>query len=536
MINGTLLSKFKLFINSRVLEPYLISHLSTRKMSDVTKDIINDPRKALGLLGIFKNNPKRFKRINFLGGLFKDAGYELRLAGGAVRDILRGVEPQDIDFATDARPEQSLQILEPHEDRLRIIVTAAGQKHGTVAVKFKEIDEDTKRIKLSDTNLEMKGCLDRSTLSEKKPEYDEESPFEITTLRCDNITDGRHAEVEFVNDWRIDAERRDLTINAMFLTLEEGKLIDYFGGESDLKNGVVRFVGSADMRMKEDYLRILRFFRFWSRYGCDNSPDRETIVTIASNLDGLDKISGERLWQETKKILIHVPCKNVVKLMLEIKLFGKLGLTDSSSQSYEEYQEAVLNDLEVVQANIMKFSQEVLSTIQKEDPDNKVCKKMKEMLPVILFTSLLQSFDMCMSANERMKFSNDEKSSMLYIIENRLEKPNLRSLKYQLAMSHYPKKTKKPQVPYEMRAYLIYMGLYEMIEELETWSIPYFPITGDVISREIRQRKLSVDKIKFVQESLKKEWATNDYKQDQAQLHRSMLTTIEELERNRSQR
>lgn len=502
-------------------------------MSNSTKDIICNSRNAPGLLSIFENNPKRFERINFLGRLFKDGGYELRIAGGAVRDILRGVEPQDIDFATDARPEQSLQILEPHEDRLRIIVTASGKKHGTVAVKFKEIDTDIKRIKLSDTKSETKGSLEKSTLSVKKPEYDEESPFEITTLRCDNITDGRHAEVEFINDWRIDAERRDLTINAMFLTLEEGKLVDYFNGESDLKNGLVRFVGSADKRMKEDYLRILRFFRFWSRYGRNKNPDQETMTTIESNLDGLDKISGERLWQETKKILCHAPCLSVVRLMLGIKLFNKLGLTDDSLRSYEEYQNRVLEDLEIVQSNVEKFSHDALSTIQKEDPENRVCKKMKEMLPVILFTPLIQSFDMCMNVHERLKFSNDEKNSILYIIENRSRKPTLPSLKYQLAMSHHPKKTKKPQVPYEMRAYLIYMGAHEMIEDLEAWNIPIFPITGDVVSREVKQRKLPVDKIKVVLESLKEEWATNDYRLDQAHLLRSMVEKLEALEINR---
>lgn len=530
MLNGSILFKSSLTFIFRTAAPYSVLCLSTRTMSNLTKDIANDPNKTQGLLGVFANNPKRFERIKFLDRLFKDSGYELRIAGGAVRDILRGVEPQDIDFATTARPEQSLEILKPHEDILRIIVTTAGQKHGTVAVKFKETTVDIKKIKFENSCLESKEKLKKNIRSDKKPEYDEESPFEITTLRCDNVTDGRHAEVEFVNDWRIDAERRDLTINAMFLTLEDGKLVDYFDGESDLKNGVVRFVGSADTRIREDYLRILRFFRFWSRYGRTN-PDQETMETIKKNLDGLDKISGERLWQEIKKILSHSPCLNVIELMLEIKLFNKLGLFNDPSQSYEEYHQFASRELDVVQANVIKFSRDILNPKLKDEPNSKVHKKIKELLPVILFTSLLQSLDVCMSVHDRMKFSNVELDSMSYIIENRSKTPSIRSLKHQIAMLHNPKKPNRPQVSYEVRIYLIYKGMYEMIEELEAWNIPNFPITGQMVSEEVRKRKLPNDKIGVILESLKQEWASSDYQQNLAQLCSSMIARIEELER-----
>lgn len=530
MLNGSILFKSSLNFIFRISAPSSVLCLSTRKMSNLTKDVCNDPNKTQGFLRVFANNPKRFERIQFLDRLFNESGYELRIAGGAVRDILRGVEPQDIDFATTARPEQSLEVLKPHEDILRIIVTAAGQKHGTVAVKFKETTVDIKKIKFDNSSLESKEKLKKNIQSDKKPEYDEESPFEITTLRCDNVTDGRHAEVEFVNDWRIDAERRDLTINAMFLTLEDGRLVDYFDGESDLKNGVVRFVGSADTRIKEDYLRILRFFRFWSRYGRAN-PDQETMDTIKKNLDGLEIISGERLWQEIKKILGQTPCLSVIKLMLEIKLFNKLGLSNDPSQSYEEYYKFASRELDVVQANVTKFSQDILNPKLKDEPNNKVHKKIKELLPVILFTTLIHSLDMCTSAHDRMKFSNVELESMSYIIENRSKTPSIRSLEYQIAMSHNPKRPNRPQVCYEMRAYLIYKGMYEMIEELETWSIPIFPITGQMVSEEVRKRKLPNDKIGVILESLKQEWASSDYQLNLAQLRGSMNARIEGLER-----
>ena len=92
----------------------------------------------------------------------------------------------------------------------------------------------------------------------------EKENFEVTTLRIDKVTDGRHAEVEFTKDWKIDAERRDLTINSMFLDLE-GRLYDFFGGRNDLQQERIAFVGNTVKRIQEDYLRILRYFRFYGR-------------------------------------------------------------------------------------------------------------------------------------------------------------------------------------------------------------------------------------------------------------------------------
>ena len=123
----------------------------------------------------------------------------------------------------------------------------------------------------------------------------------MTTLRRDERTDGRHAEVAWTSDWREDAARRDFTINAMSLSAD-GILHDYFGGAADLRAGRVRFVGQAAARVAEDYLRILRFFRFYARYAA-GPPDPDAIAAITGGLDGLARLSAERLWSEFKRIL-----------------------------------------------------------------------------------------------------------------------------------------------------------------------------------------------------------------------------------------
>ncbi|KFM75771.1 CCA tRNA nucleotidyltransferase 1, mitochondrial, partial [Stegodyphus mimosarum] len=140
--------------------------------------------------------------VNKLSELFQKYGYGLRLAGGAVRDLLMNKQPEDIDFATTATPDEMKQMFTAEGVRM---LHRKGEMHGTVTVRIND-----------------------------------QQNFEITTLRIDMRTDGRHAEVEFTTDWELDAGRRDLTINAMFLGLD-GTLYDYFNGKEDLEKRAVRF-------------------------------------------------------------------------------------------------------------------------------------------------------------------------------------------------------------------------------------------------------------------------------------------------------
>ena len=185
----------------------------------------------------------------------------IRLVGGCVRDSLVGHAVTDMDLATPIPPEQVMDILA----RAGIRAIPTGLAHGTVTA-----------------------LLDGR-------------PFEITTLRRDVSTDGRHAAVTWTCDWQEDAARRDFTINAMSLA-PDGALHDYFGGAADLQAGRVRFVGDAVCRVEEDYLRILRFFRFQARYG-RGEPDAGALAAIRTGLAGLARLSAERVWSELKRIL-----------------------------------------------------------------------------------------------------------------------------------------------------------------------------------------------------------------------------------------
>lgn len=183
----------------------------------------------------------------------------VRVVGGAVRDLLLGAKPKDFDLATKLLPVDVMDMLRG----AGLTVLETGLQHGTVTVM---VDGE---------------------------------PHEITTLRVDTETDGRHATVVFTDDWKLDAERRDLTINAMSMDMN-GEVHDYFGGMSDLDEGYTRFVGDAYDRIEEDYLRILRYFRFVGIMG--RASDPATLEAITHTADGLVGISGERIWMEMRKI------------------------------------------------------------------------------------------------------------------------------------------------------------------------------------------------------------------------------------------
>ncbi len=201
---------------------------------------------------------------------------EARLVGGAVRDALAGRPVADVDLATPRPPADVMAALAAAG--LKAVPT--GIDHGTVTA------------------------------------VSGHRGFEVTTLRHDLSTDGRHAEVAFTDDWQADAARRDFTINAMSMAAN-GAVFDYFGGISDLRAGRVRFVGQAATRIAEDYLRILRFFRFWARYGA-GAADAEAVAAIAAAVPGLRRLSAERVWMELKRILAAPDPRGAVALMQQL--------------------------------------------------------------------------------------------------------------------------------------------------------------------------------------------------------------------------
>ena len=196
------------------------------------------------------------------------AGGTVMIVGGIIRDVLSGQhipDHPDIDMAMTLPPDRAMSALK--KAGLRVIPT--GLDHGTITVFEKHNDAEK---------------------------------VELTTLRVDVKTDGRHADVAFTEDWHGDAERRDFTINAIYLGYD-GTLYDPFDGQDDLQKGIVRFIGDADLRIQEDYLRMLRFFRFHAGFA-KTPPDHNAIKAIRKHARGLHQISVERITNEMDRLLM----------------------------------------------------------------------------------------------------------------------------------------------------------------------------------------------------------------------------------------
>ena len=203
-----------------------------------------------------------------------------RAVGGCVRDALVDRPVHDVDVAAPLPPDAVAPLLR----RAGMKVFDTGLSHGTVTAVLGG------------------------------------QPVEVTSLRRDVATDGRHAEVEWTTDWREDAARRDFTINAMSLAAD-GRLWDYFGGREDLAAGRVRFVGDPETRLREDYLRALRFFRFQARYG-RGEPDPTALAAIRAAVPGLARLSAERVWTEIKRLLAAPEPSGAAALMADTGVLG----------------------------------------------------------------------------------------------------------------------------------------------------------------------------------------------------------------------
>jgi poly(A) polymerase len=209
-------------------------------------------------------------------------GEEARIVGGAVRNTLLDEPHGDIDIATTAPPSEVIRRVEAAGFK----AVPTGVEHGTVTVVAAG------------------------------------QPFEVTTLREDVETFGRHAKVVFGRDWKRDAERRDFTINALSLS-RDGIVHDYVGGLADIEARRVRFIGEAATRIAEDYLRILRFFRFHAAYG-EGAPDREGLAACIEGRAGLEQLSRERVRMEMVKLLVAKHAVPTLALMTETGLLEQV--------------------------------------------------------------------------------------------------------------------------------------------------------------------------------------------------------------------
>jgi poly(A) polymerase len=207
---------------------------------------------------------------------------EARFVGGAVRNALLDRDVDDLDIATPLLPDEVTRRL----TKAKISVVPTGIEHGTVTA-----------------------VLNGST-------------FEVTTLRRDVSTDGRRAVVAFTTDWKEDASRRDFTLNALYAT-PGGEVFDYFGGIDDLWAGRIRFIGDATQRIREDYLRILRLFRFHAWYG-KGDIDAEALRAAAAEKSGIARLSGERIAREMLKLLAAENPVAVLRVMAASGILGEV--------------------------------------------------------------------------------------------------------------------------------------------------------------------------------------------------------------------
>ena len=383
------------------------------------------------------------EKIIGLMSCFSRNGFSARVAGGAVRDLVLGAVPHDVDLATNATPEEMQTFLQKAGYRTE----PTGIKHGTIMV----VIEGT-------------------------------PPIEVTTLRVDKVTDGRHAEVEFTNDWATDAARRDFTINAMFMD-ERGQVMDYFCGLEDLRARRLRFVKDPVERIREDYLRILRYFRFYGRIS--SAPDThlpQTLDAIRDNAGGLKDISVERIWIELRQILTGGHCPSLLRQMYHLGLALPLRLPLPGN----------LQELERVwtlhskgKASGHKLSAETL------------------------FISLLEGGnehsvgELC----SKWRMSNKEKKLAIVIVTQR----TLYS-KIDIPNYDYIKHCKDLIVDGMPGTHVLEVMLYlerstEEVNQLENWECPVFPVTGyDLLKLNLKGKQLAV-----VKDKLKQVWKDSYY-------------------------
>ncbi len=369
------------------------------------------------------------------------------VVGGSIRDALLNREITDIDFATSLKPKTITEIL--NKENIKFI--DVGIDHGTVT----------------------------AIINERK--------FEITTFRNDIFTDGRHAQVSFSNSLEEDALRRDFTINAMYLD-KGGNLIDPKDGKTDLENRVVRFIGNPDERIKEDYLRILRYFRFLALFG-DISPDAEVMKTIKANLDKLSVVSKERQWNELKSILSLNAPNSAISAMSEIGLLDVY--FDGTS----------INDAFV---NLIEIESRISLSID----------------PILRLSTLIEnSLDKANTIIKKLPLSKSDSTDLLKLstlnkkIVSYMSMKEVRYLLYLLGRDGFQKQilvnwAKDTNNKNEVN----WRSLYEVAQ---SWEKPSFALTAkDVINMGISQGPMVGDILKEVEDW----WAENDFIDDKFSL------------------
>ena len=372
----------------------------------------------------------------------QDKSNKLMFVGGCVRKLLNKELVNDIDIATNLSPDELKNIL--RENNINFIET--GITHGTITVVINKIK------------------------------------FEITTLRKDVSTDGRHANVEFISDWEMDAKRRDFTINAIYSNLK-GEIYDPLDGLKDLENKIVKFIGDPNKRIREDYLRILRYFRFYIQYS-NHQHDIEIIQAIKKNLNGIRKISKERILDELFKILnlnnFYELFNDEFSCSVILTIFPQL-------RHYDR--------LKVIQ-NI----------------PNKIFSRLD--IPLIFSILLIDNSDDCEFFLYKFKFSNRDKNRILFLL-NKYKKINFKELldEQKLVKLAYLDNTA------EIIDLLVFSAFVseeidvntaeKCISFLDKLRLPVFPITADYL--KLKYNFSESKELGLALKKLEQSWIDNDF-------------------------
>ena len=415
------------------------------------------PARFMKILQVLKKLFFPFYKSENLKQIFKilnegSKEQQAMFVGGSVRKYLLNQKVDDIDIATTLKPEEIIKKFE----NSKIIVKKTGIDHGTLTL----------------------------VLNNKH--------FEITTLRKDISTDGRHASVLFTDNWEDDSKRRDFTFNAIYLD-QNGKIFDPHSGINDLKNKKIKFIGNPDERIKEDYLRILRFIRFSIEYS-NFDFEKETLRAIQKNLSGITKLSKERIYSELKKIL---KLKNFYEIQKNNDFLKIFNLVFPEFK----YLERIKN----------------LSAISKLKPE--ISNKNN-----ILASLLIDGTNNHEYFSHKYNIENETKDHLNFCAKNFKE--------IQLNKNFFKKDLKKNIFIFGKNRVKSLLFLYnvikknpkndeliENISKIENISVPEFPITGEyLLDKGIKSGK----KMGYAIQEIKNKWLENNFNLDDEQLSKTI--------------
>jgi len=372
----------------------------------------------------------------------QDKGNKLMLVGGCVRKLLKKELVNDIDIATNLSPDELKNIL--RENNINFIET--GITHGAITVVINKIK------------------------------------FEITTLRRDVSTDGRHANVEFISDWEEDAKRRDFTINAIYSDLK-GEIYDPLGGLKDLENKIVKFIGDPNERIREDYLRILRYFRFYTQYN-DHQHDIKIVQAIKKGLNGIRKISKERILDEFSKILnlknFYELFNNEFSCSVILTIFPQL-------KHYDRFRA------------IQNIPHKIIDRLN---------------VPLILSILLIDNSDNCEFFLFKFKFSNRDKKKILFLL-NKFKKINIKELLDEKKLVKLAYLDNATEI-IDLLVFLTFVSkeidvntVEKCISFLDKLRLPFFPITADYL--KLKYNFSESKELGFALKKLEQSWIDNDF-------------------------